>query len=395
MCLTPYKRIDKEGYEMIHSCRKCEDCMKARKRHWIGRLLAEEQTSLATWFGTFTYAGGYDNDEAYELQYEHVQQMFKRMRKAGHKFKYLAVGEYGTAKGRAHWHILFYFTTPPPTVEFNAMIQFPHWEKGHSQIEIPRSTQGSAAYMIDYITKDLSIAGRMRYSKNPAMGTTYLLEYARERARHGVALFPDGDVFTIPDNMNRANKLFWYKVGNQTAIYNKMMDAFLLEWSIKRPDQRMALSADLIEYLSDVCQETELQPVSVQRFISEHYGYDPAIKTYAKTSIHHIEQGWHIEINDYTVTVVITDTKGKTKWRGHVELRENEEINDHNVTPLLLSKCIKKLHQSPLFPDIENRKTPLSKVTQFSTKPLPRPRNTKNQNPRSSDAVAQTERRSM
>jgi len=46
-------------------------------------MLAEEQTCHSTWFVTLTYGGGYDNVEAYWINYRHVQLFFKKLRKAG------------------------------------------------------------------------------------------------------------------------------------------------------------------------------------------------------------------------------------------------------------------------------------------------------------------------
>ncbi|AXL15633.1 replication initiator protein [Microviridae sp.] len=264
------------GEKMSVQCRKCDECMKARKRHWIGRLMAEEQTANSVWFTTLTYAGGYDNPDAYWLQYDHVQKMFKRLRKAGHKFKYVVVGEHGSERERAHWHVLFYWNSEPPEVPaMDERIQWDYWKHGSSQIEYPRSQQGAATYIMDYMNKDNLDKSLMKYSKNPMLGEDYLISYAKQHARHGLPLFAQGDRFTIPDNLNRDGENFFYPVGPQTGMYTRMLDAFLLEWATVRPDQRLNTSQLLNEYLSDLVQDTNVCPEPVQRFLEQHYGYSP------------------------------------------------------------------------------------------------------------------------
>lgn len=53
--------IDQFGTTRSVVCRKCETCRAARKRRWIGRLLAEELRADHVLFTTWTYGGGYDN----------------------------------------------------------------------------------------------------------------------------------------------------------------------------------------------------------------------------------------------------------------------------------------------------------------------------------------------
>ena len=276
MCQKPLVINGKfQGDTMTAQCRNCDECLAHRKRHWIGRMLAEEQTCHSVWFMTLTYAGGYENDAAYVIDYTHVQKLFKRLRRAGHRFKYVAVGEHGTAKGRAHFHIMMFWQNEPPKPEWDTQWAWEFWPYGHTNVQKPRSNQGCAVYLMDYMNKDNLKNGLMKYSKNPMLGEEYLLEYARNYAKHGLALFAQSDRFTIPDNVSQSGKPFYYPVGRQTGVYKKMLDAFLLEWAVNRPEQRLKLSDDLVEYLEDVCQQTDDYPLPVQQYISAQYGYEP------------------------------------------------------------------------------------------------------------------------
>lgn len=247
MCLTP-GRIRLKDREVDVACRNCEECRRARLRSWTGRILAEMQTAADTWFVTLTYGGGYDAEVAYRLDYRDVQLFLKRLRKDGFRFRFVAVGEYGGKRNRAHWHLMIFWEDRVPTVPMNERFNWQWWSWGLAQCERPRSGQASAAYIMQYLDKD-AIDARMKFSTRPALGTQYLLEYARRHAREGVALFAAGNVFTIPGNTRSNGKLFYYPVEKDRSIYTAMIRAYLLEWSKFRPESPAAMSADVAEYV--------------------------------------------------------------------------------------------------------------------------------------------------
>ena len=276
MCRTPVKIQGKyQGEDTVVQCRKCEDCIAARKRHWIGRMLAEEQTCHSVWFATLTYAGGYGNTDAYWINYTHAQRFFKRLRKTGHKFKYVAVGEHGTEGERAHFHIMIFWQNEPPEVTMDENFQWEYWPHGHSYLELPRSKQGCAVYIMDYLNKDNLKRAVMKYSKNPMLGHEYLVKHAEEYVTNGLSLFAESDRFTIPNNPSQSGKPFYYPVGRDTAMYRDMMDAYLNKWAYERPDQPLPLNEDLTEYLEGICQDTSELSLPLQQFIARHYGYEP------------------------------------------------------------------------------------------------------------------------
>lgn len=315
MCTSPLRINGQfQGDFKMAQCRKCDECIAARKRHWIGRMLAEEQTSVKTWFATFTYAGGYGNEKAYWLQYSDLQKTIKRMRRAGHRFKYVAVGEYGTKLSRAHWHVIFYWKSEPPVVEMDKRIQWKYWEMGATQIEFPRSQQGAAVYLMDYLNKTNLRKNVMKYSKNPALGQEYLLERARHHARTGVALFANGDNFTVPGNTAKTGKPFYYPVGRDTAIYEKMLKAYVETWVSCRPKQRIKLSPDVTDYLGEITQDPNEQTPAVQKYLADNYGYHCA----TEETIFTLHENCHIRKDPFRSVICIT-YEGKITWADEIE----------------------------------------------------------------------------
>jgi len=350
---------------MTAQCRICDECIAARKRHWVGRMLAEEQTCHSVWFMTLTYGGGYDNDAAYVIDYTHVQKLFKRLRRAGHRFKYVAVGEHGTSKGRAHFHIMMFWQNEPPVPQWDTLWCWEFWPYGHTNVQKPRSNQGCAVYIMDYMNKDNLKANLMKYSKNPMLGEEYLLEYARNHAKHGLALFAQSDRFTIPNNVSKSGKPFYYPVGRQSAIYKKMLDAFLLEWSLNRSNQRLKLSDDLVEYLEDVCQQTDDYPLPVQQYIADQYGYEPIgdIPEMTVETTYAFERLNLIHRCPYT-RVEVYNNEGKVIWQSE-NLRLSNGHGKHLTNVEVVEQLVQIWDRIPLHcqPYLESVKCLISDVT--------------------------------
>jgi hypothetical protein len=229
------------------------------KRFWIGRLCAEAHTATAVRFVTLTYGGGYDDPTAYTLRYGHIQKLFKRWRKAGHQFRYAIVGEYGSEKGRAHWHALLFFTgRTMPEHELNERIHVEGWDYGHTYWEVPRSKSGTCAYIFKYLDKPGTAKERMRFSTG--LGSEWLMEYARERARAGVQLWPEGPpTFTVPGITRTKLKaeeraayrgsmpLFWYVIPPDSKLVELMCRAYFETWGHCRPKKMIRIQNRIVE----------------------------------------------------------------------------------------------------------------------------------------------------
>ena len=280
---------------------------------WIGRLLAEQQHALETWFLTFTYGGGQENTHADVLRYSDLQKTFKRLRRAGHKFKYIAVGEYGGKLGRAHFHAIIYWQTPPPHVTMDERINHPMWPHGFMQAEYPRSQQGAATYIMDYLNKSAKGDAILKYSKNPALGERYLIEYATKHAEEGLGLFVDGGAtFTIPNNINKDGNLFFYPVGQQTTLYEKMMEAYLYRWAQLRPDQKFPPSELVTEYLDVLDDRYDYLPELVRVYLER---FELIFKDIPIAyEVHALTPSISLEIGAHTVRLIIY-YEGKIVWQ--------------------------------------------------------------------------------
>lgn len=328
-------------------CRKCETCRAARKRRWIGRLLAEETRADAVWFTTWTYGGGYDNPQAYFLRYRDMSLAFKRLRKAGYRFKHVTVGEYGTEKSRAHWHSILFFYGAVPDVPLGEHVwaadqpEKPKdaptqdfWPHGFVQFEIPKSKRGCAVYLLDYLDKGQNAdkkhaelqAPRMRCSNG--IGRAYIEHYARDHAKAGLGLFQQGPRYTLPNNNNKDGKPFYYAIDRESADYTAALDAYLLEWARLRSAQRIPLNDELAEYLEAICQDTHLQPVEVQQYLERVYGFAPVNVPDLPTTSWMISPDWGLTHDQSfgLVTLNRFDQKGEIAWQATAPVASGDDV---------------------------------------------------------------------
>lgn len=132
------------------SCGKCETCNYNYRKGWENRMsfesAAHDPQNQA--FVTLTYAE-VPLDAHYQptLRKSDLQKFFKRCRKAGHQFRYLAVGEYGTKGGRPHYHLMVW---GPHFNEIERMVDT-HWGLGIT-LTLP-VVEGAHRYIAKYIVK--------------------------------------------------------------------------------------------------------------------------------------------------------------------------------------------------------------------------------------------------
>jgi hypothetical protein len=206
MCRTP-NRLD-DGTEV--ACRKCWQCKRNRVNDLVGRCIAESKFSIKTYAVTLTYA----NDagvNAVTLVYKDVQDMMKRLRKR-YKVRYIVAGEYGTVKGRAHWHIILFFKDKDPATELDEdgnleiiMDKRVHWKywgtavgrdennktiydyKGYCYFQQP--DWKGFQYVLKYVLKDSdldSADSHLAMSKKPPLGYEFFNELAKTHVEQAV-----------------------------------------------------------------------------------------------------------------------------------------------------------------------------------------------------------------
>lgn len=173
MCNSTIQLPDGRRY----SCGKCEQCHNRYIQHWTFRLKQEMRQTNKALFLTLTY--DYNNVPMYKGKYTldkqgatsvnklknfkppkvrkdgkppifscDYQKFIKRLRKAlpERTIKYVCAGEYGTEKGRPHYHLLLFGIDVD---DFNVVNQ--SW--GLGQINIGNVTESSIAYVFKYSVK--------------------------------------------------------------------------------------------------------------------------------------------------------------------------------------------------------------------------------------------------
>lgn len=112
----------------------------------------------------------------------------KAIRNAGHKARHFAVGEYGSKKGRAHWHVVHFWQSPMPHRALRQNIEDEFWPHGHCRWD--DADTASIRYVMKYISKDMvdpHADKAMSMSKKPMLGTQYFYELAGRYVAQGIS----------------------------------------------------------------------------------------------------------------------------------------------------------------------------------------------------------------
>lgn len=182
MCITP-SRLD-DGTEV--ACRNCKLCRQNRINDLIGRCIAEAKFSTKTYAVTLTYAKR-AGVSSVTLVYKDVQDFLKRLRKR-YNVRYIVAGEYGTKKGRAHWHIILFFKGEEPDVKENVRVDWKYWPHGFSYFQQP--TWKGFRYILKYVLKDQdadSADTHLAMSKKPPLGHEFFMDLAQQHVEQAIA----------------------------------------------------------------------------------------------------------------------------------------------------------------------------------------------------------------
>ena len=160
-------------------CRKCDTCLRARRRHWAARAQSEMGAAYRTWFGTLTLTperqfhlictartalarGGTDYDslspedqfmERCKPLVREVQLYWKRLRREGAAFRYMVAIERHKS-GAPHVHVLVH--------EYGQAVRHrqltAHWRWGFTKFNLVAEGESlkAARYVAKYITKSLT-----------------------------------------------------------------------------------------------------------------------------------------------------------------------------------------------------------------------------------------------
>lgn len=94
-------------------CGKCVECLKQRSAEWAGRCVLEASKHIDNCILTLTYSV-----EPSELIKRDYQMFLKRLRKSiDRPIKYFLCGEYGSLRGRPHFHCIVFGWKPLDMVQ--------------------------------------------------------------------------------------------------------------------------------------------------------------------------------------------------------------------------------------------------------------------------------------
>ena len=188
MCLSPsfvwVQRGPKWEQQKV-SCRVCRRCREFRVNDYVGRALCEAAFCHSTVSVTLTYRDRTDFKDVL-LYPPHFQAFIRALRRRGHFVRYLACGEYGEAKGRAHFHAILFFRDEPPS--------WPHkqrfwpdevWANGHVFADFS-ADQRAIRYVCKYLLKAERGESWFSLSKKPPLGWDFFAQKADEQIALGV-----------------------------------------------------------------------------------------------------------------------------------------------------------------------------------------------------------------
>lgn len=248
MCINPV--LLPNGQEV--ACHQCWQCVRRKIDDWTGRCVAESQTSLATRSVTLTYGrdrqlGTVDHLRSAILTYSDVQAYLRAMRDAGYPVRFFAVGEYGSAKGRAHWHVILFFKDKVPLRPLDQQFECKFWPHGLSwwQLASPEAVR----YVTKYIAKEVETEDRQYHkaqSKIPPLGEEWFNQLAGEYVAQGLA--PRDLSYSFDHVRDRHDRAVKFYMGGITA--DRFLRSFVCQWREARGDDHWP-NSDLVDDFLD------------------------------------------------------------------------------------------------------------------------------------------------
>ena len=257
MCIAPTKLDD--GTEV--GCRECWQCRKRRVNDYVGRCIAESKFSKKTYAVTLTYDGD-QGVNAVTLIYKDVQNFLKRLRKK-HKCRYIVTGEYGSAKGRSHWHIILFFKDSWPEVTSNKRVDWKYWTHGFSYFQEP--DWKGFEYCLKYVLKDQTSRqsdSHLAMSKKPPLGHEFFQQLAKQYVEQ--ALVPQTYFYKFGDVRDYKNREKGFMMQGKTR--ENFMETFVNEWEDKYSHE--PLSELVTDYYDDI---TEIEYTDEELYERLHY----------------------------------------------------------------------------------------------------------------------------
>lgn len=210
-------------------CHSCWQCRSNRINDWVGRCIAERETAVASTVVTLTYGGG-DTPQSRFLRKSDITQYMKAIRNAGHKVRHFAVGEYGSLKGRAHWHIVLFWQSPMPHRDMRKMVDDEFWPHGHTLWD--EADGASIRYVMKYINKDISdnaAQNALSMSKKPMLGTDFFYDLAGRYVDSGLS--PQKPYYKFKDVLDLSGKPQLYYM--PPLVCERFIAMFIARWKLE------------------------------------------------------------------------------------------------------------------------------------------------------------------
>lgn len=186
MCQTPVptKIYRGEGVweEIKIPCRDCKQCKWQRVNDYVGRGLCEADQADHTFSVTLTYR---DRDDMWAqiLNPSHFQNFIRSLRDRNYYVRYIASGEYGEKKGRAHFHACLFFYGAAPEWEHWQRNWDESWPHGHMFVDTGIDDV-KIRYALKYLQKDRN--SWFTLSKKPILGWPFFEQKALSLYEHGL-----------------------------------------------------------------------------------------------------------------------------------------------------------------------------------------------------------------
>lgn len=198
MCVKPNHvyQIGPLGPKKIETpCRWCWACLKNRQNELVGKSLLELAASDWGIFLTLTYDDKRITDPLQKTMIHKAdfQTFMKSVRNRITTCRYVAAGEYGEKRGRAHFHVALMGLGIPPNIPLKKRVHLSSWPWGH--VWTDALNVNSMRYIAKYLTKARSEKTKktmisheewVTYSKKPPLGLEYVLRWAELHAEEKV-----------------------------------------------------------------------------------------------------------------------------------------------------------------------------------------------------------------
>lgn len=181
-CINPLYLSNRDCYV---PCGRCGFCLATKRSDWSQRIMQEWKRHDVASFVTLTYANPHLTwkHNQPQLVKADLQKWLKRVRKAGYRIRYFAVGEYGSQTFRPHYHLILFGDVPEDFLRKS-------W--GLGEIHVGKVSLASVAYCTKYVINSKIYAMKKNreppftvMSKKPGIGSNYLTKEMIQWHREG------------------------------------------------------------------------------------------------------------------------------------------------------------------------------------------------------------------